>query len=182
MIDHIVREGVEQEIPKQVLRKKLSKLRHLVVPACIRPEYLDTIFPKLLELFDPQTVTYNGGIAQVKEWKISCYLEVMDGGIPCTNPNLQLLQVFKPLLDTCDHLFLQWYRQQHSCNRPGKIRQVNSCKRLMTFVTRYTPAPGQQALLKVCSKAMIHHRFQFFLRRGSGGVSLTIILSQIFSL
>lgn len=148
---NIVRDGVVQsEIPKQVLRQKLRKFRHLVLPQAISPTYLDFLFPQLLEHFHPQTVHYNGGIAQVKEWKISCYLEVMEGGIPCTNPNLKLLQVFQPLLDTCNDLFLEWYRQQHSCNTT-KTRgdPPRTCRRLMTFVTRYTPAPGEQALLKV---------------------------------
>jgi hypothetical protein len=62
------------------------------------------------------------------------------------------LEIFRPLLETCDDLFLVWYKQQHACN--SKIKQQNrrrrrrTCKRLMTFVTRYTPAPGEQALLK----------------------------------
>ena len=150
------REVVAKEISKQVLRHKLQKLRHLVLKGVISPDYLDhEIFhPKLLELFDPQTVVYNGGIANVKEWKISCYLEVMEGGIPCTNPNLELLEVFRPLLDTCDDLFLLWYKQQHACNHrrrtatTGNAPRRRTCRRLMTFVTRYTPAPGEQALLK----------------------------------
>ena len=148
----IVREGVRNEITKQVLRQKLSKLRHLVIPRGIHPSYLDSLFPKILEHFDPQIVHYNGGIAQVKEWKISCYLEVMEGGIPCTNPNLKLLDLFQPLLDECNDLFLEWYRQQHACNKQRQQKgQVveRTCKRIMTFVTRYTPAPGEQALLKV---------------------------------
>lgn len=100
---------------------------------------------------------YNGGVAQVKEWKISCYLEVMPGGIPCTNPNVALLELFTPLLDACNDAFLHWYRQQHSCNEQRKAvvrtRATSSSeklrvKRLMTFVTRYTPNPGEQALLK----------------------------------
>ncbi len=146
------RPKLSKEILKQVLRHKLQKLRHLVVQGGISQDYLEEeIFPKLLNEFDPQTVHYNGGVANVKEWKISCYLEVMEGGIPCTNPHQGLLQVFGPLLETCDDLFLLWYKQQHSCNRnksntPTKKRR--SCKRLMTFVTRYTPAPGEQALLK----------------------------------
>jgi hypothetical protein len=144
----IVRDGVHKEIPKQVLRQKLSKLRHLVVPRGINPNYLDTLFPQMLQEFDPQTVHYNGGVAQVKEWKISCYLEVMDGGIPCTNPNTKLLQLFRPLLDTCNELFLEWYRQQHACNKKLEGNIERSCKRIMTFLTRYTPAPGEQALLK----------------------------------
>ena len=154
----IVREGVRKEIPKQVLRQKLSKLRHLVLTKAIDPNYLDSIFPALLELFDPQTVTYNGGIAKITEWKISCYLEVMDGGVPTANPNIPLAQVFKPLLDTCNSLFLEWYRQQHSCNRPSSKSNPKSCKRLMTFITRYTPAPGEQALLKVCRKIYVCQR------------------------
>lgn len=144
------RQVLSKEISRQVLRHKLQKLRHLVIQGAISKDYLEQeIFrPKLLELFDPQTVHYNGGIANVKEWKISCYLEVMEGGVPCTNPHLGLLNVFLPLLTTCDDLFLLWYKQQHSCNSKPKTNKRRSCKRLMTFVTRYTPAPGEQALLK----------------------------------
>ena len=150
---HIVRDGVRKEIPKQVVRQKLSKLRHLVIPRGIHPDYLDSLFPQILQDFDPQVVHYNGGIANVKEWKISCYLEVMEGGIPCTNPNLKLLDLFRPLLDTCNDLFLKWYKQQHACNNNNHQNQKRNvqrtCQRVMTFVTRYTPAPGEQALLKV---------------------------------
>eukprot|EP00934_Nitzschia_sp_Nitz4_P001432 Nitzschia sp. Nitz4//scaffold225_size51843//30328//31383//NITZ4_006898-RA/size51843-snap-gene-0.3-mRNA-1//1//CDS//3329542684//1432//frame0 len=144
----IVREGVRQEISKQVLRQKLGKFRHLVIPKGIHSEYLESLFPQLLQHFDPQTVYYNGGIANVPEWKISCYLEVMEGGVPCTNPNLPLLELFQPLLEECNSLFLEWYRQQHACNQKGNNRVQRSCRRLMTFVTRYTPKPGEQALLK----------------------------------
>lgn len=145
----IVREGVMKEISKQVIRQKLAKFRHLVIPKGIHTEYLDALFPVLLKEFHPQTVHYNGGIANVKEWKISCYLEVMEGGVPCTNPNLKLLNLFQPLLEECNALFLHWYRQQHACNRKGSgSRMEHSCRRLMTFITRYTPAPGEQALLK----------------------------------
>lgn len=139
----VVRSGVEKVIAKQVLRKKLSKLRHLVVKQAIAPAYLDSLFPSLLKLFNPQTVTYNGGIANVKNWKISCYLEVMEGGIPCTEPNIHLRDLFGPLLAKCNDLFVTWYRQQHSMRIPFTV------DRLMTFITRYTPAPGEQALLKV---------------------------------
>jgi len=148
----IVRRDVKKEICKQVLRKKLSKQRHLVLNEAIVPAYLDSIFPEILRLFHPQTVNYNGGIAKIKEWKISCYIEVMEGGIPTAEPNLELLKVMTPLLESCDDIFMSWYRQKSSCNRP-KLRNSNilSCKRLMTFVTRYTPNPGEEALLKVGS-------------------------------
>ena len=195
--DCFVRENVHKEISKYVLRGKLQKLRHLVLKEVISTEYLDSLFPDLLKHFDPQTVHYNGGIANIKEWKISCYLEVMDGGVPCTNPNLKLLDLFNPLLSTCNDLFLFWYRQQHSCNNPRSsafsklfnnkrsvltskndnssanggdggtdnvsttktgaatarqkvnIKTKLTCRRVMTFITRYTPAPNEQALLKV---------------------------------
>ena len=62
----IVRSGVKEEIAKQVVRKKLSKLRHLVVKEAISPEYLDSLFPTLLQLFKPQTVT-------VRALCASCY-------------------------------------------------------------------------------------------------------------
>ncbi len=142
----ISRPGIVKEIAKGVLRKKLSKMRHLVIKEGIQTAYLDSLFPQILNLFDPQTVEYNGGIANVKKWKISCYLEVMDGGIPCTNPNLELLSVCTPLLDTCNSLFTLWYKQQHACN--GVKLDGIKVDRIMTFVTRYTPQPGEEALLK----------------------------------
>jgi hypothetical protein len=155
------RDTLRKEIAKGVVRKKLAKMRHLVIPQAISPAYLDSLFPSILEHFDPQTVVYNGGIANVKEWKISCYLEVMEGGIPCTHPNLPLLHTCHDLLASCNTLFIEWYRQQHSCNNKNNnpIHRSNQhephdgegrmeVKRLMTFITRYTPAPGEQALLK----------------------------------
>jgi hypothetical protein len=154
----IVREGLDKEIVRAVLRCKLAKRRHLVLPKAIQADYLDALFPDLLRLFQPQTVHYNGGVAAIKEWKISCYLEVMDGGVPTTNPSLALLELFRPLLQTCNDLFQHWYRQQHACNhhpdRSGRrsgttTTTIGSVRRLMTFVTRYTPAPDEQALLKV---------------------------------
>jgi hypothetical protein len=142
------RHTLKQEISKQVLRHKLQKLRHLVIPQAISPDYLDSLFPRMLQHFHPQTVLYNGGVAQIKQWKISCYLEVMQGGIPCTDPNIPLQQLFLPLLDTCNDLFVEWYRQQHSCNHNNDNYNTKTCHRLMTFITRYTPNPGEQALLK----------------------------------
>ncbi len=53
----IVRPGSAKEIPRGVLRKKLQKQRHLVIEKCIEPSYLDSLFPDILNLFDPQTVT-----------------------------------------------------------------------------------------------------------------------------
>jgi hypothetical protein len=152
-----LRENVKAEINKQVVRHKLAKLRHLVIPQAINAAYLDSLFPDLLQSFDPQTVTYNGGVANVTNWKISCYLEVMEGGIPCTTPNETLLELFRPVLNTCNDLFLHWYRQQHACNARARrwtssvaenAPSMQRCYRLMTFVTRYTPNPGEQALLK----------------------------------
>lgn len=148
-----VRSTIIPEINKQVLRRKLARQRHCVIEQGIQPQYLEELFPRLLDLFAPQTVHYNGGIAAVKDWKISCYLEVMPGGVPTTEPNVELLYLFHPLLEACNQLFCHWYRQQHACNnnnnnRTNKLSNVQ-CHRLMTFITRYTPAPGEQALLKV---------------------------------
>lgn len=145
----------KSEIVKRVLRCKLSKMRHLVLSKVIDSAYLEThLFPKLVHLFDPQPIIYNGGIANIRNWKISCYLEVMDGGVPTTEPNMALLELFRDLLDACNDLFLFWYRQQHACNHHDHNNNsaapvIRSCRRLMTFITRYTPAPGEQALLKV---------------------------------
>ena len=142
-------------ISKGVLRAKLAKRRHLVIPQAISPTYLDTLMPRIVtDLFEPQNVTYNGGVANIKQWKISCYLEVMAGGIPCTNPHEGLRRHCWDLLEMCNVLFARWYRQQHACNDPNtskyKVDENGNpiVSRLMTFITRYTPAPDENALLK----------------------------------
>ena len=48
--------GLKVTISKMVVRKKLAKQRHLVIDRGINPEYLDSLFPALLELFKPQIV------------------------------------------------------------------------------------------------------------------------------
>ena len=55
-----------------------------------------------------------------------------------------------PLLDAVDALFTDWYKQQHSCNKPGKPKRTEpyKVKRVMNFITRYTANPKEQALLK----------------------------------
>ncbi len=149
-IRDIAKPNARAEIAKGVVRKKLAKMRHLVLKEGISPAYLDSIMPSIMSNFFPQKVNYNGGIANIKEWKISCYLEVMDGGVPCTNPCKPLLDVCVPLLDTCDALFIDWYKQQHACNKPGQPKRTEpyNVKRVMTFITRYTAYPDEQALLK----------------------------------
>ncbi|KAL7531409.1 hypothetical protein ACHAXR_004021 [Thalassiosira sp. AJA248-18] len=148
---------INKQITKGAVRAKLNKRRHLVLPAAISSSYLDELMPDIVtRLFQPQTVTYNGGVANIKNWKISCYLEVMDGGVPCTNPHVELRNHCWELLETCNALFASWYRQQHACNDPNtsKYRADNEnggnpiVSRLMTFITRYTPAPDENALLK----------------------------------
>jgi len=134
---------IQKEIVRGVLRQKLSRMRHLVISKVISTKYLDTLFPKILNLFHPQTVQYNGGIAKKKKWNISCYIEVMEGGVPCTDPNHRLRSVCLPLLNVCNNLFVQWYEQQHVCKN-----STISVKRLMTFITRYTASSGEQSLLK----------------------------------
>jgi hypothetical protein len=146
---------VHSQIIKRVLRAKLAKRRHLVLTRAISPAYLDELMPQIVSnLFQPQAVTYNGGVANIKKWKISCYLEVMNGGVPCCNPQETLRDHCMDLLNTCNDLFSHWYRQQQGGNKFKSARYKADengnpkVSRLMTFITRYTPAPDENALLK----------------------------------
>jgi len=148
-------EETRKQVARGVIRAKLSKRRHFVLPRAISPFYLDMLMPPIVNsLFQPQTVTYNGGVANIKNWKISCYLEVMEGGIPCTNPHDELRRYCWDLLETCNGLFAYWYKQQHSCNDASSSKNrvdengAPVVSRLMTFITRYTAAPEENALLK----------------------------------
>mmetsp|Transcript_12996 Transcript_12996/g.37069 ORF Transcript_12996/g.37069 Transcript_12996/m.37069 type:complete len:335 (+) Transcript_12996:127-1131(+) len=192
-VHDISKDGIAKEITRGVIRAKLAKMRHLVIRQGIQPAYLDALMPAIIDNFRPQTVMYNGGVAKIKEWKLSCYLEVMEGSVPCANPDLNMLSICLPLLECCDDVFASWYRQQHSCNDAGQrkasstrggsggeenidncdrvasahgkaVVEKNGCggkekdqdrsgdaikvKRLMTFITRYTSAPNENALLK----------------------------------
>ena len=140
-------EGLPREISRSVLRQKLShNLRHLVLKQAIQPSYLDYLFStQILPLFQPQTVTYNGGIAQITQWKISCYLEVMEGAVPTASPHVKLRDACWDLLETCNYMFAMWNKQQYGIKGDALPR----VERLMTFITRYTVNPGEQALLKV---------------------------------
>lgn len=155
----MVRHDVTKDICKGVIRCKLMKRRHLIIKEGINPLYLKKLFPTIIQNFQPQHVKYNGGIANITTWKISCYLEVMDHGVPTTQPNVVLLQHCLPLLNQCNDLFLFWYQQQHnfsiqSQNEKDAVSRTVRCRRLMTFITRYTPAPNEQALLKVRSSIL----------------------------
>ena len=70
---------VHRQIARGVVRAKLSKRRHLVLPGVVSSSYLDSLMPAIVgavegkpPLFRPQNVTYNGGVANVRNWKISC--------------------------------------------------------------------------------------------------------------
>mmetsp|Transcript_13569 Transcript_13569/g.27035 ORF Transcript_13569/g.27035 Transcript_13569/m.27035 type:complete len:284 (-) Transcript_13569:30-881(-) len=116
---------VHKQITRGVLKSKFSARRHLVLPQAICPAYLKKIMPAIMENFAPQRVRYNGGIGAVPEWKISCYLEVMDGGIPTADPHTPLLTICAPLLGTVDDLFRHWYEQQNHRRIPV-LRRMRS--------------------------------------------------------
>ena len=141
--DDIIEYDAVKSLTKHVIRAKLNKLRHLVIQRAIKPDYLENIYPDMVRYFNPQHVKYNQGI----DWRISCYLEVMPGGVPCTNLNMELRQLFLPLLESCNILFTEWYRQQRGIGKTSDSVNIQ-VGRIMTFITRYTAAPGEQALLK----------------------------------
>jgi hypothetical protein len=91
---------------------------------------------------------WQGKHLKMEDWLLSGGNGVMEGGIPCTDPNLELRAVFEPLLDTCNDLFVIWYQQQRSFNTITR-KSIQGVKQLMTFITRYTTAlEDEQALLK----------------------------------
>ena len=49
-LQELCKEGLHEEISKGVLRKKLAKMRHLIVKEAVRPEYLDTLMPLIIEV------------------------------------------------------------------------------------------------------------------------------------
>jgi len=74
----IFKPTLHAEITKGVLRKKLSKMRHLCVEKAVSPEYLDELMPEILRQFQPQRVNYNGGVANIKEWKVRGREEIVE--------------------------------------------------------------------------------------------------------
>eukprot|EP00587_Corethron_hystrix_P007119 CAMPEP_0113316928 /NCGR_PEP_ID=MMETSP0010_2-20120614/12021_1 /TAXON_ID=216773 ORGANISM="Corethron hystrix, Strain 308" /NCGR_SAMPLE_ID=MMETSP0010_2 /ASSEMBLY_ACC=CAM_ASM_000155 /LENGTH=248 /DNA_ID=CAMNT_0000173769 /DNA_START=119 /DNA_END=862 /DNA_ORIENTATION=+ /assembly_acc=CAM_ASM_000155 len=139
---------VYKHITRGVMASKFSGRRHLVLPRAISPTYLLSIMPLVIQNFSPQHVRYNGGVGSVPDWKISCYIDVMDGGVPTANPHFPLREVCLPLLGAVDDLFLHWYRQQnHRKMVVNGLRSDPRVRRLMTFVTRYSARRTEDAAL-----------------------------------
>ena len=73
---------ISKDISKGVLRKKLSKMRHLVIPKAISYQYLDTLFPQILKLFEPQKVmvsiiTEYSIILDIKKSNAECIITII---------------------------------------------------------------------------------------------------------
>jgi len=133
-----------------------EKLRHSCIIKAVDPDFLNELFPKILNIFQPQIVKYSntnpdisskdGSHGEKIDWKVSSYMEVdqttpgaMQRNVTC---DLNLKSLMMPLLEQCNQLFSSWYEKLHGA---GSIKNL---VRLQSFVTRYRPFPNENALLR----------------------------------
>ena len=126
--------------PPEVARPDRGIWKHKVMKSAVDPQMLQDTFENIKAEFEPQLVTYKG-----QEWKISTYMELDNtghiSGKHKIEPDVQMLEICRNLLDECTTQFEEWYNED---------RKLKYCKaeRLHSFVTRYLPVEGQNQLKK----------------------------------
>ena len=125
--------------------------QHGVMRDCMPEGFLEELFPKIKEVFQPHVVKYKntnnyirkedaaqsgtGGTQEKVDWKVSSYMELhgslggqMQKQVQC---DLRLLSLCLPMLQKCDELFSEWY-----CSKKG-AGAIHELVRLQSFITRY---------------------------------------------
>eukprot|EP00750_Incisomonas_marina_P010530 INCI16283.1.p1 GENE.INCI16283.1~~INCI16283.1.p1 ORF type:complete len:427 (-),score=81.37 INCI16283.1:237-1517(-) len=153
-------------------------LLHQAFPKAIDPALLQACMDEFVPKFKPMKVSYSNTNTYIKEaaeeaeqladfadateelsqgqqieWRASSYMEVdeaMGGGMQKTiQPDLELLETCRPIIERCDEIFKQWYRSLHGQN------SITDFKRLQTFVTRYRPRKHEDGLLRHIDGAQV---------------------------
>jgi len=111
--------------------------KHAIFKNAVSPKYLRQIFPDMKRHWKPADLSYG----KYKRWNLSCYCEVWEGWTPKTPPHPPMAKTMEDTLSAAKEIFEKWYAERNGLEKVDVIT-MNS------FVTRYSPAPGQDELGK----------------------------------
>ena len=95
-------------------RKKLKRLRHAAVRQAIDGAWLQEKLESMVKAYVQQTLDYGPRSRYGANWKISCYLVVMEKWKPKIEAHAPMVEVFGDVMYRCLFTFEQWYASQFS--------------------------------------------------------------------
>jgi len=118
-----------------------DRLRHELVPGVLPRAQLELLLPSMKEAYVQQPLDYGRNSRYGDEWKISCYLVVMEKWKPNIMPHAPMVACMTPTMDACTAAYSRWYCGVHSLATVS-VQVMNA------FVTRYRPIHNEDQLKK----------------------------------
>lgn len=116
---------------------------HELLRHTIDPKRLDRLFPDIKASYVQQPLDYGRNSRYGDNWRISCYLVVMENWKPKIMPHEPMLHCLSDVMYECVAKFEKWYSLLRGY-RPGVV----SFSVMNAFVTRYRPIHGEDELKK----------------------------------
>lgn len=115
------------------------KLRHALVRGAIDGFWLTSKLEAMIKAYAQQPLDYGPNSRYGANWKISCYLVVLEKWKPRITPHLPLVAVYGDVMDRCVAKYEEW----HASFAEAKKATVMNC-----FLTRYDAAKDDENQLK----------------------------------
>eukprot|EP00434_Breviolum_minutum_P042080 symbB.v1.2.037438.t1/scaffold5434.1/size28417/1 len=116
---------------------------HALKSAVIKPKRLQNLFPEIKNCYVQQPLDYGRNSRYGDDWRISCYLVVMENWKPKIMPHEPMLRCLGDVMNECVRSFETWY-----CSLKGFKPGSKPFSVMNAFVTRYRPLHGEDELKK----------------------------------
>jgi len=120
-------------------QKKL--LRHTLIRGAINGNELTGRLDQMLKAYKQQTLDYGRHSRYGDEWKISCYLVVLEKWKPKILPHPPMVDCLSDIMNQCVRVYEKWYSDRFS--QPKVRASVMNC-----FLTRYSASDARESQLK----------------------------------
>ncbi|CAJ1367972.1 unnamed protein product [Effrenium voratum] len=120
-----------------------AKFAHELKQAAIDAEHLQRLFPEIQASYVQQPLDYGRNSRYGDNWRISCYMVVMENWKPKIMPHEPMLRCLGDTMQHCVAQFEAWY-----CTLKGFRQGSKRFSVMNAFVTRYRPVHGEDELQK----------------------------------
>eukprot|EP00439_Symbiodinium_sp_Y106_P046675 s181_g5.t4 len=116
---------------------------HELKKSAVDPKRLANLFPDIKASYVQQPLDYGRNSRYGDQWRISCYLVVMENWKPKILPHEPMLRCLGSVMSECVNMFEDWYCQLKGYRLGSKKFGV-----MNAFVTRYRAVHGEEELQK----------------------------------
>ncbi|CAE7270281.1 rib4 [Symbiodinium sp. CCMP2456] len=116
---------------------------HELKKSAVDRQRLVNLFPDIKASYVQQPLDYGRNSRYGDQWRISCYLVVMENWKPKILPHEPMLRCLGSVMSDCVDMFEDWYCQLKGYRLGSKKFEV-----MNAFVTRYRPVHGEDELQK----------------------------------